>query len=294
MGAEMWNIRSLHLGALAIALGALASGFSPVSSAGREHRAQESPAASRAQQDGGPTPAGNATKGHEVFVNNCAVCHGVDATGGEGPNIQRAPATLGDAAVRTVILRGVPGTEMPSFFMMLNASDASDIISYLRQLASTATAGTVTGDPAQGEALFKSNGCLNCHMIDGQGGDLGPDLSRVGSMRGPSYLQNKLLDPGADLPTTGAEGDRGKWKRYLMFRAVTKTGKVVDGMRVGENSFNVVLMDAQGGFHALYKPDLKSFEQEPGKSLMPSYKGVLSQAQLNDLAAYLSNLKGAQ
>lgn len=290
----MWNIRSTRVAALTIVLGALAFGFSPPSGTGQEQRSQESPAAGRNQRAAASLPAGNATKGHDIFVNNCAVCHGVDATGGEGPNIQRTPETLGDAAVQTAILRGVPGTEMPSFFMMLNASDVSDIISYLRQLASTATAGAVTGDPTQGEALFKSNGCLGCHMIDGQGGDLGPDLSRVGSMRGPTYLHNKLLDPGADLPTTGAEGDRGKWTRYLMFRAVTKTGQVVNGMRVGENSFSVVLMDAQGNFHALYKPDLKSFEKETGKSLMPSYKGTLSAAQLDDLVAYLSGLKGAQ
>jgi cytochrome c oxidase cbb3-type subunit III len=289
----MWNIRSTRVAALTIVLGTLALSFSPISSAGQEQRPQESAATSHSQRTGGPPPAGNATKGHDVFVNNCAVCHGVDATGGEGPNIQRTPETLGDAAVQTIILRGVQGTEMPSFFMMLNASDVSDIISYLRQLASTATAGRVTGDPTEGEALFKSDGCLGCHMIDGQGGDLGPDLSRVGSMRGPTYLHDKLLDPGADLPTTGAEGDRGKWTRYLMFRAVTKTGQVVDGMRVGENSFSVVLMDAQGNFHALYKPDLKSFEKQSGKSLMPSYKGVLSATQLNDLVAYLSNLKGA-
>jgi cytochrome c oxidase cbb3-type subunit III len=291
----MWNIRSARLTALAIALSTFVLGSSSISSARRRSRPQESPAGGQNQQAGGPPPStGNATKGHDVFVNNCAVCHGVDATGGEGPNIQRAPATLGDAAVQNIILRGVPGTEMPSFFMMLNASDVSDIISYLRQLASTATAGTVTGNAAQGAALFKSNGCSSCHMIDGQGGDLGPDLSRIGSMRGPGYLQNKLLGPGADLPTTGAEGDRGKWTRYLMFRAVTKTGQVVNGMRVGENSFSVVLMDAQGNFHALYKPDLKSLEKQPGKSLMPSYKGVLSPAQLSDLVAYLSSLKGAQ
>jgi len=290
----MWNTRSTLLAALAIALGGLAFGFSPISSAGREQRPQDSPAVSHNQQPGGPPAIGNATRGHDVFVSNCALCHGVDATGGEGPNIQRTPATLGDPAVRNIIMRGIPGTEMPSFFMMLNASDVSDIISYLRQLASTATAGTVTGDPAQGETLFKSNGCLNCHMINGQGGDLGPELSRVGSMRGPSYLHNKLLEPGADLPTTGAEGDRGKWTRYLMFRAVTKTGRVVDGMRVGESSFDIVLLDAQGNFHALYKPDLESLEKEPRKTLMPSYKGVLSPAQLNDLVAYLSNLKGAQ
>jgi cytochrome c oxidase cbb3-type subunit III len=290
----MWNIRSTRVAALAIALVALAFGFSLVSRARGEQRRQESPPTSRGQHANGPTPTGDAAKGREVFLNSCAICHGVDASGGEGPNIQRAPATLGEAAVRNIIMRGVPGTEMPSFFMSLNASEVSDIISYLSELASTATAGTVTGDPAKGQALFKSSGCSSCHMIDGQGGDIGPDLSRIGSMRGPSYLNKKLLDPGAALPTTGAEGDRGKWTRYLMFRAVTKTGQVVEGMRVGEDSFTIVLSDAQGNFYALYKPDLQSLEKEPGKSLMPSYKGVLSPAQLDDLVAYLSTLKGEQ
>jgi cytochrome c oxidase cbb3-type subunit III len=290
----MWKIWSTRAAALTIALGALGFGFTSEASATRQQNPREAPAASRRQHVGAAIPAGDATKGREAFVNNCAVCHGVDATGGEGPNIQQAPATLGEPAVRNIIMRGVPGTEMPSFFMMLNPTEVSDILSYLNQLASTATAGTVTGDATRGEALFKSSGCSACHMIDGQGGDVGPDLSRIGSMRGPTYLEKKLQDPGVDLPTTGAEGDRGKWTRYLMFRAVTQTGQAVEGMRAGEDSFTIILIDSQGNFHSFYKPSLKSLEKEPGKSLMPSYKRVLSPAQLNDLVAYLSSLKGPQ
>jgi cytochrome c oxidase cbb3-type subunit III len=289
----MGNIRSTRVAGLLMALGAWAS-WGPAGSAGGQQHAEQPPAASRPQRDGAATAAGNPTRGHDIFVNNCAVCHGVDATGGEGPNIQRAPANLGEAAVGNIILRGVPGTEMPSFFMMLTTADVSDMVSYLRQLATTATAGTVTGDPSQGAALFKSSGCSGCHMINGQGGDLGPELSRIGNMRGPSYLYKRLVDPGADLPTSGAEGDRGKWTRYLMYRAVTKSGQVVEGMRVGEDSFTIVLRTAEGDFHALYKPDLKSLEKQTGKSLMPSFKGTLSQAQLDDVVAYLSTLTGAQ
>ncbi|MGH9739771.1 MAG: c-type cytochrome [Candidatus Acidiferrales bacterium] len=288
----MRSIRSTRLATLTLALGAMGLCFVPAVGARRDGRPRSS--STSRQQAKGLDRAGNANKGREEFLTNCALCHGVDATGGEGPNIQRAPAALGEEAVRNIIMRGVPGTEMPSFFMMLNASEVSEIMSYLRQLARTATAGTVTGDPAQGEALFKTSGCSSCHMIDGLGGDLGPDLSRVSSIRGPSYLHKKLLDPAADLPTTGAEGDRGKWTRYLLFRAVKNSGKVVEGMRVGEDSFTIVLRDAQGTFHSLYKPDLRSLEKEPGKSLMPSSNGRLSPAQLDDLVAYLSTLKGAQ
>jgi mono/diheme cytochrome c family protein len=65
-------------------------------------------------------------------------------------------------------------------------------------------------------------------------------------------------------------------------------------VRVGEDSFTIVLKDAGGKFHGLWKPDLRSLEKEPGRSFMPSFKDTLSAAQLDDLVAYLMSLKNAQ
>ena len=44
-----------------------------------------------------------------------------------------------------------------------------------------------TGDPTAGEQLFSERGCVRCHAIWGNGGELGPDLGRSG--RGRSHLQ---------------------------------------------------------------------------------------------------------
>ena len=79
-----------------------------------------------------------------------------------------------------------------------------------------------------------------------------------------------------------------------MFRAVEKDGHEVEGIRVGEDSFTIVLRDAGGKFHGLWKPSLRSLEKEPGKSFMPSFKGTLSDAQMDDVVAYLMTLKSAQ
>lgn len=79
-----------------------------------------------------------------------------------------------------------------------------------------------------------------------------------------------------------------------MFRAVEKKGDVVEGMRVSEDSFTIDLKDASGKINGFWKPDLRSLKAEPGKSFMPSFKGVLSAPQMDDLAAYLMSLKGAQ
>jgi cytochrome c oxidase cbb3-type subunit III len=171
---------------------------------------------------------------------------------------------------------------------------AADIAAYLATLTNEEASGKVTGDPQKGEALYHSSGCPVCHMIDGQGGSIGPELSRIGAMRGPQNLKARLLDPGANLPRVGGGIFGNSFTQYLMFRAVEKDGHAVEGMRMGEDSFTIVLKDASGKFHGFRKPDLLSLEKEPGKSFMPSFKGTLSDAQLDDLVAYLMSLKSAQ
>jgi putative heme-binding domain-containing protein len=180
---------------------------------------------------------------------------------------------------------------MPAFFN-ISETGAANIVAYLRTLASSADSGTSSGDPQKGEALYMSSGCSTCHMIAGQGGSIGPELTRIGSMRGPTNLKARLLDPGANLPQVQEGMFGNSWAQYLMFRAVEKNGNVVEGLRMGEDSFTIVLKDATGKFHGLWKPDLRSLEKEPGKSFMPSFKNTLSPAQLDDLVAYLVTLKG--
>ncbi len=261
------------------------------------------PVARAAGQEAPPeqaAPASRAAKappdledGKQQFAQNCSTCHGVDAGGQEGPDLHGVPASLGDAAVQGIIRRGIPGTAMPSFSTVTD-KQAADIVAYLRTLSATTTSEKTIGDPQQGEALYNSSGCSTCHMIDGQGGSIGPDLSRIGASRGPTNLKERLQDPGANLPQVGGGIFGGSLTQYLMFRTVEKNGQTVEGMRVGEDSFTIVLRDAGGKFHGLWKPDLRSLEKEPGKSFMPSFKDTLSDAQMDDLVAYLMTLKSAQ
>lgn len=182
---------------------------------------------------------------------------------------------------------------MPGSFTV-SEKEAANIVAYLRTLDSTIASGKATGDPKQGEAVYNSSGCSACHMIVGQGGSIGPDLTRIGAARGAANLKARLQDPGANLPQVGDGPFGSKWTQYLMYRAIEKDGRVVEGVRVGEDSFTIVLKDAGGKLHGFRKPDLRSLEKEPGKSFMPSFKDTLSAAQLDDLVAYLSSLKSAE
>jgi cytochrome c oxidase cbb3-type subunit III len=259
------------------------------SAAGQEPQVARAPATSAAS----PTAPADLEQGKRLFAQNCSPCHGADAGGGDGPDLRGVPASLGDTTVQGIVRRGIPGTAMPGSSTVTD-NQAANIVAYIRTLDKTMNTGPATGDPKKGEAVYNSSGCSACHMIAGQGGSIGPELTRIGTMRGATNLKARLSDPGANLPQVGDGPFGSKWAQYLMYRAVDRDGHAIEGMRVGEDSFTIVLKDVGGKFHGLWKPDLRSLEKEPGKSFMPSFKDALSASQQDDLVAYLMSLKGAQ
>jgi mono/diheme cytochrome c family protein len=52
--------------------------------------------------------------------------------------------------------------------------------------------------------------CANCHVIDGEGGAQGPDLSHIGMMRDAAFLREWIADPTTIMPFSDmpAFGDR--------------------------------------------------------------------------------------
>jgi putative heme-binding domain-containing protein len=230
--------------------------------------------------------------GKELFESNCSSCHGLDASGGLAPNIQRMPATLGDEATAKIVKGGVLGTGMPAFAGFTEAQ-INQIVAHLRTLGDAAMGVASTGDPAKGKAVYEASGCANCHIVNGVGGNLGPDLTTIGSLRPSDLIRLEIQNPGGNLPKSPVTGVAvGKWTEYLIFRAITKDGHVIEGMREGESTLEILLEDSKGNYHSLHKADLRSLEKEPGKSFMPGQTN-LSNADLNNLAAYLGSLKAA-
>jgi len=229
--------------------------------------------------------------GKVLYESTCSNCHGLDAGGSNGPNLQGAPQRLGDEEVGQIIRSGIPGTGMNGFSM--TADEAGQVVGYLRTLGHTADTEVAKGDPAKGKAVYESSGCSGCHIVNGQGGGVGPELTRVGAMRGPSYLRTTLLTPGTNLPKEGGVMERGRFTQFLFVRVVTKDGHTYEGTRAYEDSFTIEIKDAAGKFHGFEKLDLANLEKLPGHSVMPSFKGTLSDTQLDNLVAYLASLKGA-
>ncbi len=73
-----------------------------------------------------------AAAGAKLFALNCAHCHGVDATGDEGPDLHKVKKT--DERIKSTILNGVKG-EMPAFGKKLTENDAATLVVFIRSLS---------------------------------------------------------------------------------------------------------------------------------------------------------------
>ena len=216
----------------------------------------------------------------ETPVDQLAIEH---ATGYRGPDLTATLAGgMTDERLFDVIRRGVPGTDMPGFRSPLTERSIRQTAAYVQSL-SRAGRQTSRGDAPRGAAVYAANGCAGCHVASGVGGVFGPELTTIGSRRGAAYLREAIVKPAAAHPPG-----------YLVVRAVPASGPEIRGIRVNEDVFWVHIRDAGGAVHALQKADLRSLDRELDASLMPSYASRLKDAELDDLVAYLTTLRGTK
>jgi cytochrome c oxidase cbb3-type subunit III len=236
-------------------------------------------------------PAASIGDGKALFQGMCGRCHGIDGTGEEGPSLARPTLTraVDDESLRTIIRDGIPDRGMPRV-RRLTETELDQLVVYVRSLGRAAPMAT-RGNADRGAAIYAKLGCASCHIVRGDGGSFGPDLTAVGATRGPSYLRQSFLGPAEALPRdTSLVPGRGLVE-YLPVRVVTTDGREVRGARINEDPFSIQLRDTGNQFHSFKKSELKQLEKEFGKSLMPSFRGRLTDAESEDLVAYLSSLR---
>jgi putative heme-binding domain-containing protein len=237
--------------------------------------------ASRAQDPSHGFTTADIERGGQVFLLSCASCHGTN--GDTVANVNLASGSFRrattDQELVNLMRRGIPGTAMPP--SNLSEPEALQVVAYLRSLPSanktTKPAGPA-GAAAAGRALYGSLDCANCHMVNGVGGFLGPDLSSVGATRRPDELERALTAPSADIRV----GSR-------TVTVVTASGASVSGRLLNQDTYSLQFIDAAGRLTSVRKDAVQRWDVME-TSAMPSYADRLAPPQIADLVAYLQGL----
>ena len=138
------------------------------------------------------------------------------------------------------------------------------------------------GDPARGKDVFfaEKSKCATCHKIDGQGKDVGPDLSAIAKTRSREFLLESLLDPSRRVEP--------QYQAYLLR---THDGRAFTGLLVRKDGKEVVLKDAEGQEHRVAADNVEKL-QPARDSLMPTGQlADFTPQQAADLLEYLATRK---
>ena len=235
-----------------------------------------------------------AKAGEYEFRINCALCHGLGARGGgRGPDLTRARKkhVHSDAEMFQVISNGIPGTAMPANGTNGQGVGMTDeeiwqIVSYIRSREVKPVA--AVGDAAHGQKLFYGDAnCSLCHMVDGKGGRLGPELTAVGESRTRDAIIESVRNPSRRLAWGLTEATKEFPQEYETVTVVTADGKEIKGVTLNEDNFSVQIMASDEQIYPLEKDTLRSFNKSR-ESMMPVFgTDVLSDKDLDDIVAYL-------
>jgi putative heme-binding domain-containing protein len=220
-----------------------------------------------------------AEEGRVIYNRSCTMCHGLDgAAGDRAPALgaQRRYLRRTQQELYDAIRNGIKGTLMPG--SPLPDADIRKMIAYIFSIRASAADVPVAGNPVAGEQIFHGKGgCRQCHMIRGQGGLIGPDLTNIAAERKLDELRAALVD-AKPVPPRG----------YQPVSLTTKAGQSVRGVIKNENNFSLQILGTDDKLHLLDREEIRNITYET-KSLMPS--GIdrkLTATEFQDLLAFLS------
>ena len=137
------------------------------------------------------------------------------------------------------------------------------------------------GSIKRGKELYYGHAtaqCQRCHMMNGVGGDVGPELAAIGKEYDESYLLRALITPNSEV----AAG-------YGLGTITLKDGTVISG---------TILPDKKNGDARIkIGQEIKTFKKSDilnrttPMSAMPSMAGILTKSEARDIVAYLRSCK---
>lgn len=138
------------------------------------------------------------------------------------------------------------------------------------------------GNAESGKKIFFERAeaaCVRCHKINGEGGDVGPNLTGIGSRQNRDYLVQSIVQPNAQI----APG-------FETLVIVMKSGASYTGVFKSENETELVLNSPEDGLVKIAKADIKT-RARGSSGMLEGLGQVLSKRDIRDLVEFLATSK---
>jgi putative membrane-bound dehydrogenase-like protein len=167
--------------------------------------------------------------------------------------------------------------EAEGLYALLNV-DAAKQKAQLEQLLTTLSA----GDVRRGQAIFHSEkaACFSCHAIGYRGGNVGPDLTRIGSIRTERDLLESIVFPSVSFV-----------RSFEPIAIATSDGKVYNGLIRSETADELLLATGVNQEARIGRRDIEEIRPSTVSVMPAGLDQQLTPQELADLVAFLRACK---
>lgn len=210
-----------------------------------------------------------------VKEKRCLACHAIGGKGGNrAPAFDKLAKYISPLYMAQAMWNHGPemekqikkmGLERPKF----EKGDIVDLSAYIREASKGTEREQVymsPGNPQRGRLVFKEKGCLNCHAVNGEGNDIGPNLRELQWDYSVTEIAGLMWNHGSEMWKL-MEEQRISWPRFsgnemadiIAYLYFLKFADESGDPHEGKNTFaekgcvHCHGMDAKGGEYA---PDL--------------------------------------
>ncbi len=126
----------------------------------------------------------------------------------------------------------------------------------------------------RGRAVVKRAKCLDCHKFGAEGQGVGPDLTTLNSRFRPAEVLESIVEPSKVISD-----------QYKPLSVATVDGRILNGMPIGEDPKNLVLLLSDGSKVTIPIADIEEKKASTVSVMPPGLLNSLSLGEIADLLA---------
>jgi putative heme-binding domain-containing protein len=152
--------------------------------------------------------------------------------------------------------------------------------SFYAKISAAAAAGG--GDPGLGATVYEDN-CVDCHVLNDEGGEVGPDLTGIADM-GLKLISESILQPAKKIA-----------KGFETYVVINNEGRQTIGLKTRDEGDEIDITKADGDVVTIAKSDIKSITMDSNKSVMPDdLSEAMTVKDYQDILSFLMLQKAEQ